>query len=311
MKISALPVPSVAPHEVLITVAAAGVNRADILQRQGKYPPPVGAPDILGLEVSGEIAAVGAEVTRWHAGDKVCALLPGGGYADYAVAQADLCLPIPRSISIVNAASLPEAAFTVWCNIIEIGKFMRGDVVLVHGGSSGIGSLAVQLIVALGGTVFVTAGSNEKCAYCMRLGAAVAVNYKTQDFIAAVKDATAGHGVNIILDMVGGDYLARNVEALASGGRLVSIATQRGVKGELNILQVMQKRLTITGFTLRNAPLTEKIALAQAVEQNIWPLFASGQIHPTVFKTFSLSDAASAHALMEAGHHMGKLVLTV
>ncbi len=297
--------------EVLIRVAAAGVNRPDVMQREGKYPPPPGASDIPGLEVAGTVEAVGRGAGEWRAGDRVCALLPGGGYAEYCVAPAGQCLPVPRGLDDVHAAAMPETFFTVWTNVFERGRLQAGESLLVHGGTSGIGTTAIQLGRAFGARVFATAGSPEKCAACERLGAERAIDYHATDFVAAVREASGGRGVDVILDMVGGDYLARNLETLAPDGRLVQIATLRGARTQINLLAVMQRRLTITGSTLRARPVEEKARIAAALRARVWPLVESGAVAPVVHATFPLRAAADAHRLLESGAHVGKLVLVV
>jgi NADPH:quinone reductase len=310
------PVPVPAIDEVLIKVAAAGVNRPDVFQRLGRYPPPPGASDIPGLEVAGTIEQLGpstslsaAGVDDWRVGDAVCALVAGGGYAEYCVAPAPQCLPVPRGLDLVTAAGIPETFFTVWTNVFERGRLQAGESLLVHGGSSGIGTTAIQLARARGARVFATAGSGEKCAACERLGAEHAINYREQDFVAVVRELTAGRGVDVVLDIVGGEYFARNVDALATDGRLVEIATLHGAKAELNIQTIMQRRLTITGSTLRARPVADKGAIAAALRQHVWPLIESGQVKPIIHATFPLRDAAEAHRVMESGAHIGKLVL--
>jgi NADPH:quinone reductase len=305
------PMPVPGAGEVLIKVAAAGVNRPDVMQRRGRYPPPPGAPDIPGLEVAGAIDAVGANVDALKIGDAVCALVAGGGYAEYCVAPAPQCLPAPRGLDLVSAAAIPETFFTVWTNVFERGRLAAGESILVHGGSSGIGTTAIQLARAHGARVFATAGSAEKCAACERLGAERAINYRDADFLEAVRAATGGKGVDVVLDMVGAEYFARNIEALAVEGRLVEIATLRGAKAELTIPTIMQRRLTITGSTLRPRSVAEKGAIARALRTHVWPLLESGAVKPIVFKTFPLTRAADAHRVMEAGEHIGKLVLVV
>ena len=305
------PTPVPAEGEVLIKVAAAGVNRPDIFQRRGRYPPPPGASDIPGLEVAGTIEQVGAHVDRLRVGDAVCALVAGGGYAEYCAAPAPQCLPVPRGLDMVAAAAIPETFFTVWTNVFERGRLASGESLLVHGGTSGIGTTAIQLARARGARVFATAGSPDKCAACERLGAERAINYRVDDFVAGVKDATGGRGVDVVLDMVGGDYFARNVDALATEGRLVEIATLSGVKAEVNIQTIMQRRLTITGSTLRARSVEDKGRIAAALHAAVWPLLESGTVKPIVFKTFPLSDAASAHRLMESSQHVGQIVLRI
>jgi putative PIG3 family NAD(P)H quinone oxidoreductase len=303
------PRPAPGPGEVLIKVAAAGVNRPDVMQRLGTYPPPPGASDIPGLEVAGTIDEVGAEVRGWRAGDRVCALVAGGGYAEYCVAPAPQCLPVPRGMAFTAAAAIPETFFTVWTNVFERGRLAPGESLLVHGGSSGIGTTAIQLARAFGSRVFATAGSAEKCAACEALGADRAINYRETDFVAALRGATGGRGVDVILDMVGGDYLARNLDLLALEGRLVQIAMLGGSKAQINLLPVLQRRLTITGSTLRARSVAEKGAIAVSLRERVWPLLESGQVAPVVHATFPLRAAADAHRVMEAGTHIGKLVL--
>jgi putative PIG3 family NAD(P)H quinone oxidoreductase len=296
---------------LLIRDAAAGVNRPDVFQRRGRYPPPPGASDIPGLEIAGTVDASGEGVTGWPAGSAVCALVSGGGYAEYCTAPAPQCLPVPRGLDFVAAAAVPETFFTVWTNVFERGRLAPGESLLVHGGSSGIGTTAIQLARARGARVFATAGSADKCAACERLGAETCINYREVDFAAAVKAATGNRGVDVVLDMVGADYFARNLDVLAVDGRLVEIATLSGVKGELNIQAVMQRRLTITGSTLRARAVAEKGAIAAAVRREVWPLLESGAVKPIVFKTFPLAQAADSHRLMESSAHIGKIVLTV
>ncbi len=295
--------------EVLIRVAAAGVNRPDVLQRQGHYPPPPGASDVPGLEVAGEVAAVGDRVTEWRLGDAVCALVAGGGYAEYCVAPAPQCLPVPKGLTAIEAAAIPETFFTVWTNVFERGRLVAGETLLVHGGASGIGTTAIQMARALGARVFATAGSAEKCAACVALGAERAINYRDQDFVAVVKEATEGRGVDVVLDMVGGDYLPRNLDCLALEGRLVLIALPRGARAELNFTSVLQRRLTITGSSLRPRTVEQKGAIARALRERVWPLLESGQVRPVIHATFPLGEAAAAHRLMESGAHIGKIVL--
>jgi putative PIG3 family NAD(P)H quinone oxidoreductase len=305
------PVPEPKPGEVLIEVHAAGVNRPDIVQRQGNYPPPPGASDLPGLEVAGRIAAVGAEVKGWSVGDTVCALLAGGGYAEYAAVPAEQCLPIPAELGMVEAASLPETMFTCWTNLVDGGQLKAGETVLIHGGSSGIGTTGIQLAKALGARVFATAGSAGKCAACLELGADLAINYKDEDFVAAVKAATGKRGVDVVLDMVGGDYVRRNIDALAQGGRHVSIATLGGADATIPIFRVMQKRLILTGSTLRPRSPAEKGVIADSLLKEAWPMIAAGRIKPHIHATFPLARAADAHRMLEDGQHVGKIVLTV
>ena len=303
--------PEILPGEVLVKVAAAGVNRPDVMQRQGRYPPPPGASDIPGLEIAGEIAAVGADVKSWRIGDRVCALVSGGGYAEYCAAPAPQCLPIPAGVDLVHAAAIPETFFTVWTNVFERGRLAAGESILIHGGSSGIGTTAIQLAHALGARVITTAGSDEKCAACASLGADVAINYRTADFVAAVKEATSGRGVDVVLDMVGGDYLQRNIECLAMDGRLVQIGQLGGAKSEINTGLILQRRLWLTGSTLRARSVAEKGAIASAVHKSVWPLLEAGTVRVPVHATFPLAQAAAAHRVMESSAHIGKLVLTV
>jgi putative PIG3 family NAD(P)H quinone oxidoreductase len=305
------PRPTPGAGEVLIKVAAAGVNRPDVMQRRGQYPPPPGASDIPGLEVAGTIEEVGAGVTDWHAGEHVCALVAGGGYAEYCVAPAPQCLATPAGMASVKAAAIPETFFTVWSNVFERGRLRAGETLLVHGGSSGIGTTAIQLGRAFGARVFATAGSAEKCAACERLGAERAINYHDVDFVAAIRELTAGRGVDVVLDIVGGEYVARNVELLALDGRLVQIAVLGGARAQINMVPILQRRLTITGSTLRARPVPEKAAIARAVHDRVWPLLESGAVAPVVFQTFPLRDAATAHRVMESSAHIGKLVLVV
>ncbi|MDX2145356.1 MAG: NAD(P)H-quinone oxidoreductase [Rhodospirillaceae bacterium] len=302
------PLPAPGPREVLIRVAAAGVNRPDVVQRLGQYPAPPGASDLPGLEVAGHVVARGSDVARWTVGDAVCALLPGGGYAEFATADEGSCLPVPKNLSPVEAAAIPETFFTVWHNVFERGGLTAGESFLVHGGTSGIGTTAIQLAKTKGAFVIATAGSDEKCAACKSLGADVAVNYRAQDFAEVVR-ALPGKGVDVILDMVGGDYFPRNVKCLKADGRLVVIAFLKGAKSEIDLGPVMLKRLTITGSTLRARDLAFKAALAGAVERQVWPLLASGAVKPLIHGTFPLAEAAAAHSLMESSAHTGKIVL--
>ncbi len=305
------PQPKPRPNEILVQVAAAGVNRPDVLQRTGNYPVPPDASDLPGLEVAGEVAALGSSVKAFKLGDKVCALVHGGGYAEYCVAPEVQALPVPKGLTPVQAASLPETFFTVWGNVYDRAKLAPGESLLVQGGSSGIGVSAIQMAAATGNRVFATAGSDEKCAACVRLGAAKAFNYKTQDWSAEVLAATGGKGVNVILDMVGGDYVPQEIKCLADDGRLVFIAYLRGPKTELNIDAVMRRRLTISGSTLRQRPVEFKGQIARSLRERIWPLIEAGRIRPEIYKTFPLEQAAEAHRLMESSQHIGKIVLTV
>ena len=305
------PRPSPGPGEVLIQVAAAGVNRPDVMQRLGRYPPPPGASDIPGLEVAGIVEEVGPGVDTCRRGDRVCALVSGGGYAESCVSPAPQCLPVPRGLDFVDAAAIPETFFTVWTNVFERGHLQPGESLLVHGGSSGIGTTAIQLGRAFGARVFATAGSVEKCAACERLGAEGAVNYRETDFVAAVKEATGGRGVDVILDMVGGEYVPRNLDLLTTDGRLVQIAFMGGAKVQVNLLQIMQRRLILTGSTLRPRSVAEKGAIARALHERVWPLLEAGTVKPIIYQTFPLRDAAQAHRVLESGAHIGKLVLVV
>jgi putative PIG3 family NAD(P)H quinone oxidoreductase len=305
------PTPQPAEGEVLIAVAAAGVNRPDIVQRLGNYPPPPGASDLPGLEVSGSIVALGSNVAGFALGDTVCALLAGGGYARYVVAPAVQCLPIPRGLSLIEAAALPETLFTCWTNLIDGGRLKAGETVLIHGGSSGIGTTGIQLAKALGARVFATAGSAAKCEACRTLGADLAIDYKTEDFIKAVKAATGGRGVDVVLDMVGGDYVRRNIEAMAPGGRHVSIASLGGADATIPIFRIMQKRLILTGSTLRARSPAEKGVIAASLRETVWPLIEAGQIRPLIHAAFPLARAADAHRALEVGDHIGKIILIV
>src|SRR5262245_29355135 len=305
------PTPSPGTGEILIKVAAAGVNRPDVMQRRGKYPPPPGASDIPGLEVAGTVDQIGPEVSRWKVGDAVCALVAGGGYAEYCVAPAPQCLPVPTGLDFVSAAAIPETYFTVWTNVFERGRLAAGESILIHGGASGIGTTAIQLARARAARVFATAGTAEKCAACEQLGAERAINYQERDFLEVVRASTGGRGVDVVLDMVGGEYFQRNIDALAVEGRLVEIATLRGAKAEITIPTVMQRRLTITGSRLRARSVAEKGAIARAVHANVWPLLESGAVKPIIYRTFPLTDAAGAHRLLEADAHIGKVVLIV
>ena len=303
------PKPHPAAGDVLIKVAAAGVNRPDVLQRRGRYPPPPGASDIPGLEIAGTVEAVGDGVTAWSVGDPVCALVAGGGYAEYCLAPAPQCLPVPRGLDLVAAAAIPETFFTVWTNVFERGRLKPRESILVHGGSSGIGTTAIQLARAFDARVFATAGSAEKCAACERIGAERCINYRDTDFVAAIRELTGGAGVNVVLDIVAGAYVPKNLEVLAVEGRLVQIGVLGGPKTEINVSVIMQKRLTVTGSTLRARSVADKAAIAAAVRQHVWPLLESGAVQPIVHATFPLRDAAAAHRLMESSTHIGKIVL--
>ncbi|MGH7054707.1 MAG: NAD(P)H-quinone oxidoreductase [Stellaceae bacterium] len=305
------PVPTPGPGEVLIRVAYAGVNRPDVMQRRGLYPPPPGASPILGLEIAGEIVARGNGVTGFEDGERVCALVAGGGYAEYCTAPAPQCLPVPKGLTLAEAAALPETFFTVWTNVFDRGRLRTGETFLVHGGTSGIGTAAIQLAHAFGARVLATAGSAEKCAVCTKLGAAAAINYRTEDFVAVARRMTDGKGVDLILDMVGGSYFPRNLRALAVEGRLVQIAFQEGSEVSCNLTPIMTKRLTVTGSTLRPRSVAEKGAIAAALKDKVWPLIEASRVKPVIHKVFPLEEAAAAHALMEGGVHIGKIVLAV
>ena len=304
-------VPVCADDEVLIEVRAAGVNRPDVMQRKGLYPPPPGASDIPGLEVAGVVAGVGAQVNQWHVGDRVCALVNGGGYAEYVSVPAGQCLPVPATCSMVEAASLPETFFTVWSNVFDRARLQPGESLLVHGGTSGIGVAAIQMATALGSTAYATAGSDEKCQACVELGASRAIDYKRSDFVRELQTETAGRGVDVILDMVGGEYIGRDFQLAAENGRIVSIAYQAGSKVHVDLLPVLLKRLSYTGSTLRPRSAEDKALIAAALRTNIWPHIENGNIRPVVWRTFPLEDAAGAHAGLEQGDHIGKIVLVV
>lgn len=305
------PAPVAKVGEALIKVCAAGVNRPDIMQRKGLYPPPKGAPKVLGLEVSGTIAALGDPQSHLKIGDRVCALVTGGGYAEYCLAATQLCLPIPGSLNFSQAAALPETFFTVWSNLFDRAQLKAGERVLIHGGSSGIGTTAIQLAKAAGAQVIVTVGSQEKRQFCTELGADLAINYRQQDFVEEVEHFTQGKGVNVILDIIGGDYFSRNIKCMAFDARLVQISLQNGIKAEINLLPIMLKRLTITGSTLRARSTEFKAQIATQLLTNVWPLLASGQIKPIIYQTFPLAEAEKAHQLMESSRHLGKIILTV
>jgi NADPH2:quinone reductase len=305
------PVPVPAAGEVLIEVAAAGVNRPDVLQRKGGYAPPPGASDLPGLEVAGTVVKLGPQVSDWKIGDEVCALVTGGGYAEYVAAPAAQCLPIPRGLTLEQAASLPETFFTVWVNVFLRGGLKDDETLLVQGGSSGIGVAAIQMARALGHRVFVTAGTAEKCAECEKLGATRAINYRSEDFVAVVKQLTGGRGVDVILDMVGGDYVPRELASLADDGRLSLIAFLGGTKTSLDLSDILRRRLTITGSALRPRSVEFKATIAQALRQKVWPLIEAGKIRPVIYRTYPLEEAAAAHALMESSEHVGKIMLSV
>jgi len=311
LQIEDRPQPLITSSEVLVKVSAAGVNRPDIYQRKGNYSPPKEASqDIPGLEIAGIIAAIGDKVTRWKVGDKICALVTGGGYAEYCNVPEGQCLPVPGNLNFAEAASLPETFFTVWSNVFDRGKLQPGESLLVHGGSSGIGVTAIQMATALGSTVYVTAGSDEKCKFCEELGASKAINYRTENFSNIILQLTNGKGVNVILDMIGGDYTGGNISSLADEGRLVLINTMKGKDVQIDLAQIMRKRLTITGSMLRSREIGFKNAIARSLEQHIWPLLASGKIKPIIHAVFPVEEAAKAHALMESSEHAGKIVLS-
>jgi putative PIG3 family NAD(P)H quinone oxidoreductase len=306
------PMPTPGAGEVLIEVAAAGVNRPDVMQRMGHYPPPPGASDIPGLEIAGQVVGLGEGVKNLKVGDAVCALVAGGGYAEYCVAPEPQCLPVPKGFSMEEAAALPETFFTVWHNLFERGKLKEGETVLIHGGSSGIGTTAIQLARAFGAkAIFATAGNAEKCRACERLGATRAIDYKAEDFASVVKSATEGRGVDVVLDMVAGDYLQKNLDILAMDGRLILIAFLHGSKAEIDLNGVLRRRLTITGSGLRPRPVAEKGAIAAGLKQHVWPLLDAGKVRPRIDKIFPLADAAAAHRLMESSTHIGKIVLRI
>ena len=309
LKLDSMPVPEPNPGEVLIRVAAAGVNRPDVMQRKGLYPPPPGATDVPGLEISGTVVSVGENVTEPAVGAEVCALVVCGGYAEYCLAAASLCLPIPKSLSLDDAAGLPETFFTVWTNVFERGQLKSGDSILVHGGSSGIGTTAIQLCKAFGAKVYTTAGTPEKCKFCEQLGADAAINYRKQDFSEEIKKLTDGKGVDVILDMVGGPYFPKNIRLLAVEGRLVQIALMQGSKAEVDFLSLLLKRVTLTGSTLRPRSIEQKTNIAQALRKNVWPLLDSGTVRPIIYQIFPLKQAAEAHILMESSAHIGKILL--
>jgi putative PIG3 family NAD(P)H quinone oxidoreductase len=311
LRLATRPVPQPGPGEVLIRVAAAGVNRPDIVQRQGHYPPPPGASDLPGMEVAGTVTAIGPGVTEPLVGAQVTALLTGGGYAEYAIAAAPLCLPIPAGLSLVEAAALPETFLTVWTNVFERGACKPGDTVLIHGGTSGIGTTAIQLATVWGAKVFATAGTHAKARVCEDLGAVRGIDYRTEDFVQIVKDATNGRGADVILDIVAATYVQRNIEVAAVDGRIVVISVQGGAKAEIKMNMLMLKRLTLTGSTLRSRTVEQKAAIATAVRENVWPLLVARRVRPIIHATFPLAEAAEAHKLMESSNHIGKIMLTV
>ncbi len=311
LKTTSRSVPTPAPSEVLIRVEVAGINRPDCIQRQGNYAPPPGTTDIPGLEVSGEIVAVGVDIKNWSVGDKVAALVAGGGYAEYVAAPFQQCLPIPNGLSMIEAAALPEAFFTVWTNVFERGALKKGETLMIHGGSSGIGTTAIQIASQMGARVITTAGSADKCQACADLGAERTVNYREEDFVEAAREFGDGKGVDVILDIVGGDYIAKNIKSLAPDGRLVQIAFLQGSKVDINFMSVMLKRLTFTGSTLRPQSIERKGEIAAALIENVWPLISSGKIKPVIYKTFALNQVAEGHALMESSQHIGKIMLKI
>jgi NADPH:quinone reductase len=311
LKTAVRPIPQPGEGEVLVRVEAAGVNRPDVMQRQGRYPPPPGASDLPGMEIAGEIVALGPRVSGLSIGDKITSLLPGGGYAAYAIAAAPLCMPVPTGLSMVEAAAIPETYLTVWTNLFERGGCKSGDIVLIHGGTSGIGTTAIQLAKAWGARVYATAGTEKKALACEALGAVRGIDYKTEDFVEVMRAETKGQGVDITLDMVAGSYVQRNLDIAAVDGRVVTISLLGGSRAEINMGTVLIKRLTLTGSTLRSRTIAQKAAVADAVRKNIWPLLAAGKVRPVIFATFPLSEASEAHRLMETSNHIGKIVLTI
>jgi NADPH:quinone reductase len=311
LKATTRPLPQPGPGEVLVRVAAAGVNRPDVMQRQGRYPPPPGASDLPGMEISGEIVQLGTGVSGLALGDQIASLLPGGGYATYAVAAAPLCMPIPAGLTMVEAAAIPETYMTVWTNLFERGGCKSGDTVLIHGGTSGIGTTAIQLAAAWGARVFATAGSPDKARFCEKLGAERGIDYRTEDFVAVIREATGGYGIDVTLDIVAGTYVQRNLDIAAVDGRVVTISMLGGARAEINMNTVLPKRLTLTGSTLRPRTVAQKAAVADAMRRNVWPLLAEGRVKPVIHQTFPLAQAADAHRLMESSNHMGKIVLTM
>ena len=311
LKVAMRPLPQPAAGEVLVRVAAAGVNRPDVMQRQGRYPPPPGASDLPGMEVAGEIVELGSGVSGLALGDQITSLLPGGGYAAYAVAAAPLCMQIPAGLTMVEAAAIPETYMTVWTNLFERGGCKAGDTVLIHGGTSGIGTTAIQLAVAWGARVFATAGSPHKARFCEHLGAERGIDYRTEDFVAVIRAATEGYGIDVTLDMVAGSYVQRNLDIAAVEGRVVTISMLGGSRAEINMASILPKRLTLTGSTLRPRTVAQKAAVAEAVRRNVWPLLAAGRAKPVIHQTFPLAQASEAHRLMESSAHIGKIVLTL
>ena len=311
LKVAKRPLPQPAAGEVLVRVAAAGVNRPDVMQRQGRYPPPPGASDLPGMEVAGEIVELGPGVSGLALGEQITTLLPGGGYAAYAVAAAPLCMQVPAGLTMVEAAAIPETYMTVWTNLFERGGCKAGDTVLIHGGTSGIGTTAIQLAVAWGARVFATAGSPDKARFCEKLGAARGIDYRTEDFVAVIRAATAGYGIDVTLDMVAGSYVQRNLDIAAVEGRVVTISMLGGARAEINLNSILPKRLTLTGSTLRSRTVAQKAAVAEAMRRNVWPLLAAGRVKPVIHQTFPLAEASDAHRLMESSSHIGKIVLTL
>ena len=311
LQLSSRPLPQPAEGEVLVRVEAAGVNRPDVMQRQGRYPPPPGVSDLPGMEIAGEIVRLGAKVSGLTVGEKITSLLPGGGYAAYAVAAAPLCMPIPKGLSMVEAAAIPETFMTVWTNLFQRGQCKAGDTVLIHGGTSGIGTTAIQLANAFGAKVYATAGSADKARACEKLGAVRGINYREEDFVEVIKTATNGYGIDVTLDMVAGSYVPRNIEIAAVEGRIVTISTLGGTKAEINLVPVMMKRVTLTGSTLRARTVAQKAAVADAMRDHVWPLIEAGKVKPVIFKTFPMAEASEAHRLMETSNHIGKIVLTM
>src|SRR5271163_4798166 len=311
LKSSVRPIPQPGEGEVLVQVAAAGVNRPDVMQRQGRYPPPPGASDLPGMEIAGQIVALGPKVSGLSVGDKITSLLPGGGYAGYAIAAAPLCMPIPEGLSMVEGAAIPETYMTVWTNLFERGGCKAGDIVLIHGGTSGIGTTAIQLAKAWGARVFATAGTEKKARACEKLGAELGIDYRKQDFVDVIRAHTGGHGIDITLDMVAGSYVQRNLDIAAVEGRVVTISLLGGSRAEINMGMILTKRLTLTGSTLRSRTIAQKAAVADAVRQHVWPLLAAGRVKPIIYTTFPLAEASEAHRLMETSQHIGKIVLIV
>jgi len=309
LKLHSMPVPEPSPGEVLIRVSAAGVNRPDVMQRKGLYPPPPGATDVPGLEVSGTVVSTGKNVSEPMVGSEVCALVTCGGYAEYCLAAASICLPVPENISLEDAAGIPETFFTVWTNVFDRGQLKSGESFLVHGGSSGIGTAAIQLAKAFGATVYTTAGTPEKCEFCENLGADAAINYREQDFSEEIKRLTEGKGIDVILDMIGGPYFPKNIYLLADEGRLVQIALMQGSKAEVDFRSLLLKRVTLTGSTLRPRSVEQKTEIAKALRKNVWPLLDTGTVRPIIHQTFPLTQAAEAHSLMESSAHIGKILL--